>query len=160
MADTLPANTAGRAATPQYDPEKHDPNGAVSIMDQAVQRLKLRLLPHRGDWRDTTVAREGPELVSEPLLHMEYAHKGTLPPRESFGHVTPASVDFTVLKQAEDGDAIIVRLVERNGASTESQLHLHSVAAPVEFSIGAFEIQTLRVDVGSGDIENVDLLEG
>jgi alpha-mannosidase len=142
-----------------HDPEPHDPYSRVAIMDQGIQRLKLRLLPHAGDWRDTSITREGPELVTEPKLHMEYAHKGHLPPRESFGYVSPDSVDFTVLKKAEDVDAIVVRLVERNGRPTDGTLHLLSIATPIDFSIGAFEIQTWRIGAGSGETKHVDLLE-
>lgn len=81
--------------------------------DQGLHEFTYSLLPHAGDWRNSHVVEEAYALNS-PLLvgRVPEAQHGTLPVRYCFAELDADHVILETVKQAEDGQAWIVRVYE------------------------------------------------
>jgi alpha-mannosidase len=132
--------------------------------DQGEHRFTYSLLPHRGDWREETIPAA--YALNDPLLVSGITGSGpegrSIP---SLVSVSQPHVVIETVKQAEDGDGIIVRLYEsqrQRGAVSlttgfslqqawlvnlleENQSPLAAKDNRVEFSIRPFQIVTLRL---------------
>jgi alpha-mannosidase len=127
-------------------PAQPQPDRSYTYMDQGIQHFTYRLLPHAGDWRTGEVPRRAAELNQPPLVLASTFHpQGTLPPSSSFMSVEPANILLTVLKQAEDGDDLILRAYETAGVATRALIRMPAWGRTVEVDFGAYEIKTLRV---------------
>ncbi|MGC9348110.1 MAG: alpha-mannosidase [Anaerolineae bacterium] len=134
--------------------------------DQADHVFTYALYPHAGDYADGGVIQAAYEL-NVPLRRQETtAHEGGLGAAVSLLTLDAANVVIEAVKQAEDSDAIIIRLYEAAGRSTAARLSfgfqvgdvaevnlLEENPQPVDVSDGAvtltfkpFEIRTLRID--------------
>jgi alpha-mannosidase len=86
------------------------------VADKGHHEFTYALLPHAGDFRDGQVIHEAYAL-NVPLLTREMdPHPGSLPPIQSFFSVDRPGAIIEAVKVAEEGDAIIVRLYESEGA--------------------------------------------
>ncbi|MCB0127118.1 MAG: alpha-mannosidase, partial [Caldilineaceae bacterium] len=83
------------------------------VADQGEHRFAYSLLPHAGDWRNGTIAAAYG--LNDPLWVYQSAQgvatKGKNP-INSFVSVDSPNVVIETVKQADDGDGIIVRLYE------------------------------------------------
>jgi len=86
--------------------------------------LRYALQPHKGGWKALNPARLGMEFNNPLIAVVEDAHPGDLPPRHGFMEVSPGNVVATVVKKAEDGDEVVVRLFESIGEECEAELRL------------------------------------
>ena len=90
--------------------------------------ISYSLFPHEGDWKNGVWA-EGdnfnvPVYAAEPPSLALVKTHATRPEEESFFSLSPANVVMSGMKQAEDGDDLIVRLVEVEGKETTVTLTL------------------------------------
>jgi alpha-mannosidase len=131
------------------------------FQDQGVQRFTLRLVPHRGPWDVAGLTRRGLELNRRPTVLVESFHDGPLPGSASFLSVEPPSLVLGAVKHAEDGDDLVLRVVETEGRPADARVVLPGRARELAFPIGPFEIRTFRVpsDPGAGPPSETDLLE-
>jgi hypothetical protein len=99
----------------------------VQLISRRVQEplvCRFRFTPHDGDWREALPHRSAESLLM-PLV--TYTVSDTVsakngPPSSSFLSVQPATVAVAAIKRAEDGQGLIVRLVETAGQRTEASL--------------------------------------
>ncbi len=93
--------------------------------DQGPHTIRYALLPHEGDWCAAGVDAAG-QAFNLPLLALETppGQPGTLPAAGSLLAVAPASVQLAAVKAAEEGDALVIRLVEMHGAPATATLTL------------------------------------
>ncbi len=141
-----------------HDPSKLDPDGIYDYLDQGRQEFRLRLIPHRGDWRDAETVRRAAELNQPPFALLESSHSGSLPPAASFAEVGDGSAIVTVLKRAEDGEALVVRAYESAGRATVA--HITVLDRTFDTELGPAEIKTLRIPRDPGTaVSETDLLE-
>jgi alpha-mannosidase len=131
-----------------------------SFQDIGLQRFTLALLPHRGAWADAGLTRRAAALNQRPTVLLESAHAGSLPMSASFVAVEPATLVLGAVKQAEDGDDLVIRVVETAGRPAEAVVTFDAWDRRFTFPIGPFEVRTFAVPV-DGDREpvEVDLLE-
>jgi alpha-mannosidase len=143
-----------------HEPRVPQPGVRFQFQDMGVQRFSLSLLPHRGTWADGDLARAASELNQRPTLLMESAHPGRLPPSASYASVTPENLVLGAVKVAEDGDDLVVRVVETAGRSVRGVVDLPLWQRRFEIEIAPFEIRTFLVS-RDPDVEVVeaDLLE-
>jgi hypothetical protein len=66
---------------------------------------------------------------------------------------------LSVLKQAEDGDAFIVRAYETTGRPSSARLELALLERTIESSFAPGEIKTFLIPRSGGPVEEVSLLE-
>ncbi len=143
-----------------HDPQKLEPGRRYAHLDQGIQTVVYRLVPHRGSWQDAQIPSRAWELNVQPLWVNEYAHEGDLPASGSFLRVEPANVLVAVCKKAEDADALIVRAYESVGRAAEASFEMPLLGVRWQASLGAGEIRTWRVTLDKPPhIEEVDLLE-
>jgi alpha-mannosidase len=130
------------------------------FQDQGIQRFTLGLLPHRGSWSDARPTRHALELNQRPTVLLESFHDGPLPTAASYASVEPEHLVLGAVKVAEDGDDLVVRVVETAGRAARAVVRFPAWQRELGFDIGAFEIRSFRLprDAAAGPIET-DLLE-
>ena len=90
--------------------------------------ISYALFPHSGDWKNQVWA-EGDDFnvpiyaAEPPSLALAKKHS-TRPEEESFFSVFPANVVMTGVKQSENAEELIVRLVEIEGKATSATINL------------------------------------
>lgn len=83
--------------------------------DEGEHHFTYALLPHTGDWRTRSV-QEGYALNAPLLATAVNASTGALPDSAAFVTTDRPNVIIETIKQAEDSNAIVVRLYEAHGA--------------------------------------------
>jgi alpha-mannosidase len=136
-----------------------DPDGNCYWQDQGIQTFRLLLAPHPNNWQDINAPRIADEFIAPPVTVYQGIHRGSKPKSGSFLSVEPANVIVSALKMSESGNYGIIRLVETSGKDTSLTLRFPSFDYQWNGKIRAFEIKTLRIDVASGGIREVNLLE-
>ena len=89
------------------DPDPH--------ADEGEHRFTYALLPHQGDWRTGSV-HEGYELNAPLLATAAKATASDQPAAAALVETDRPNVIVETVKQAEDSDALVVRLYEAHGA--------------------------------------------
>jgi alpha-mannosidase len=135
--------------------------------DRGHHHFSYWLYPHAGDWRSAMTVRRGYE-TNYPLTAMQVeAHTGEWPAEHSFIGVAADNVVLTAVKKAEDSDALLFRVYEWAGKSSDVTISVPPGATganlvnlmeqpegaaiavsgdKVSFPITPFAIQTIRVD--------------
>ncbi|HWB55269.1 MAG TPA: glycoside hydrolase family 38 C-terminal domain-containing protein, partial [Tepidisphaeraceae bacterium] len=112
-------------------PESPDPNA-----DQGAQDFAYALYPHSGDWRQALTEQQGWAFNYKLTALQVDRHTGALPAAKSFIAIEPENVILTVVKKAEDEDALILRFYEWAGKDAKATVHLpHGATAAVETNL-------------------------
>ena len=129
-----------------HDPRELEAGGDFEYMDQGRQELRVRLVPHAGDWRAAGVVRLAAELNQPPFALYESYHPGPLPRQRSFADDGGGDVVVTVLKgaEAEDG-SLVVRAYESAGRPARATVELPVVGRSIEADFRAHELKTFLV---------------
>ncbi|NYF90543.1 glycoside hydrolase family 38 C-terminal domain-containing protein [Tunturiibacter empetritectus] len=101
--------------------------------DRGHQHFVYALYPHTGSWKQAQTVRRGYEL-NDPLKATQvFSHTGTLPAEHSFASIENPNVTLTAIKKAEDSDALVFRMYEWAGTTTEVKLHIpHGATYAIE----------------------------
>jgi alpha-mannosidase len=117
-----------------------------SYIDQGIQRFRYTLLPHGGSWESAGTPRRAAELNQPAVVQFATFHpEGRLPQAASFLSVDPQNVMVTVLKEAEDGDGLILRGYETCGAAAHACIELPALGRTIEAEFGPAEIKTFHI---------------
>lgn len=144
-----------------HAPNTLDTEKRYQYIDQGIQTVTYRLVPHAGSWQQAHIPRRAWELNVPPITVNEYVHEGDLLPTASLLSVEPENVLVTVCKKAEDADALIVRAYESTGTGCTVRVEMPLLGVRWEAPIGACEIKTWRiVPTEPPEIAEVNLLEG
>jgi alpha-mannosidase len=128
-----------------HEPAVPRPGVRYSYQDIGIQRFRLALVPHAGTWKDAGLTRRA-ILLNEPLATLlESFHAGPFPLAQSFAEVSPDNVVLGALKYAEDGEDLIVRLVETCGRPADARVALGAWGRELNVAMGPYEIRTFRV---------------
>ncbi len=148
------------AAYAQHQPRHIDPNGEYIWQDQGIQTFRMVLAPHAGGWQDAGVVHMAEELTAPVPVLYQGIHKGTRPLAASFLSVDVPDVVVSDVKQAEDGNDLIIRCYETAGRATKASLDLGLVHRHWTGEFHPLEIKTLRVPLAAaGKIREVNALE-
>ena len=143
-----------------HEPRIPTPGVRYSYMDMGIQRFRLALLPHRGGWADAGLTRRAALLNLAPTVLLESYHDGQLPQRASYASVEPDNLVLGAVKLAEDGDDLVVRIVETAGRSADARVSFPAFDRELSFAIGPFQVRTFLVPADRGaEPREVDLLE-
>ncbi len=148
-------------------PAQLDADTDYTYIDQGRQTFTYGLLPHRGSWEEAGTVHRAAEL-NEPAVALiaTYRPKGSLPLSDSFVAVDRDNVVVTVLKEAEEGEALILRAYETAGEQTHATVKLPKWDAQIEADFAPSEIKTFRIPIAAGlsqvalgEISEIGLLE-
>jgi len=148
-----------------HDPRLLDPDGVYSYQDQGIQRFRMELVPHAGDWRAAQPTRRAAVLEQPVRAQLESFHDGDLAARGSYADDAGGSVMVTAVKGSEDLAAdgstdLIVRAVETRGEASRARIELPVLDRVVEAEFEPFQLRTFRVPADpAAPITEVDLLE-
>jgi len=140
-------------------PEELDPDLFYDHQALGIHRFRIFILPHRGDWRrGGTVSLAG--FLNQPLEYiLPLKKEGNLPPSGSFLSVSPKNIVPVVLKKAETGNDLILRLFESEGKNTRGTITIFNHTRRIH--VGKNEIQSWRISPGKKRplFKKVNLLE-
>jgi alpha-mannosidase len=108
-------------------PEWPDPHA-----DEGHHEFTYSLYAHAGNWREAQTIRRGYELNYKLLSMPTGRHEGQLTAEQSFVKVEPDNLVVTALKEAEDGDGLILRFYEWEGKEVDAKLALPQGARSAE----------------------------
>lgn len=144
-----------------HDPAVPEPDAEYSYIDQGRQRLRYAIYPHAGGWEQAQTVRRAAELNQAPLTVLGTFHPaGRLAPTNAFAEASPANIVVGALKQAEDGDDLIIRAYESAKIATPATIGLPLLGREIRAAFGPGEIKTFRVPRDPGlPVAEVNLLE-
>lgn len=143
-----------------HDPFRPDDFGHHPFTDQGVQDFQLVLVPHPGDWREAGIMEIARQLNQPPSTLSETFHAGPLPSRTGFAECHGKGVYIEAIKEAEEGDGLIVRAGEWFGRSRKARFKLPGASQEWGARFRPGEVKTFRVPTrGGGRPVEVDMLE-
>jgi alpha-mannosidase len=128
-------------------------------MDQGIQSFRMLLVPHEESWKEHNIARIAEEFMAPPVSIYQGIHGGSMPKSDSFLAVDSPNVIVSAMKQAEDGEDLVLRCVEAAGIQTDAALDLRFADRKWTGRFRPFEIKSLRLNRNTGNIKEVNLLE-
>lgn len=128
-------------------------------MDQGEQNFQMQLIPHTGDWRSADATRAAEMLVTETPIVYQGIHPGARPGADSFLKVNAPDVVVEAIKEAEDGQDLIVRSYETAGRDATAEIEAPFLHFKWRGSYHPFEIKTLRIDHVTHAAREVNALE-
>jgi hypothetical protein len=95
------------------------------VSQPGVILMTYSVTSHQGDWKKGRARSFGWSFCS-PMPHavLRGRQSGALPMSQGFCEVNASNVAITTIKRAEDGDDVIVRLLETEGVKTEVRVDL------------------------------------
>ncbi len=100
------------------------PTGPDPVADDGFHSIPYALYPHVGDWPGADAPLRGAE-YNDPIIAVRAdTHSGKLGKSRSFFSAAPHNVVISTIKQAEDGNGFIIRLVETSGIDTKATINL------------------------------------
>lgn len=144
-----------------HDPRPFDPRETYQFLDQGEQTLRYWVLPHRGGWQGAGVARQAHRLNLALLTAPVPGNQGGLPPRWSFVRCDTPGAEIAVLKRAEDGDGLVLRLWETNGHDTDALVSFPLWETELSVPLGHHQVKTLLLERCDGALQatETNLLE-
>lgn len=116
---------------------------------QGRHTFRYALYPHGGDWREGGVHREALCFTSPFRATVSMAHAGTLPLKHSFLELDSHDFVVSALKQAEDGDGLILRGVNPTRDSLDLRLRLPAAVEAVEkVTLEECALETCSIEEG------------
>lgn len=140
-------------------PQKIDPEKDYIWQDQGIQTFNMILVPHAGTWQDTDIVHQAEEMMQPPIIIYQGIHPGSRPQTDSFLSVDAPDVVISAIKQAEDGNDIIVRMYETAGKESTAHVDLKFAHATWSGTFHPFEIKTIRINSDTHAISEVNILE-
>ena len=155
----LRVSVARAAVYAHHEPRTLDKGTDYAWMDQSMQEFRMELIPHAGTWQEAGVVRAAEELVTETPIIYQGIHPGTRPLFGSFLSVDSPDIVIEAVKQAEDNDDLIIRSYETSGRTTRAAIAAAFADVRWTGTYHPYEIKTLRINRGTRQISEVNVLE-
>lgn len=122
--------------------------------DQGEHHVRYSLIPHSGDWRSAEIANKA-YAFNCPLLAVKTEGNGTLVEKYSMVSISDSSIIITALKEACDGEDIILRAYESQGRRVKTALNFGFECKAVE-EVDMLEVKVYEtLDVKENKIQTV-----
>ncbi len=130
--------------------------------DCGHQEMTYALYPHSGDWRSSGTVRRGHEFNTPLLALPTVPHEGRLPSQASLVTIDRANVIVSVIKEAEDSKAMVLRLYETDGQRCTAAVRLDRIATRTARLTNLLErpLSDLKVNAESGDARTIEVPMG
>lgn len=123
------------------------------LPDLGEHVIEYALVPHGAGWTVGASMQAGEALNLSPVVASCGFQDGDLPPVLSLVAVEPANVRLAALKQGEDDDALILRIVEVDGVATTARvtfapelLPKNAVAVEVDAMEWPLAVNTAKIE--------------
>jgi alpha-mannosidase len=128
--------------------------------DQGVQTFRMLLAPHQGAVQTAAAERTAEEFTTPFPIVYQGIHSGSRALSASFLSVDVPNVAIGAIKLAEDGGGeLILRCYETAGQATKAGIDLRFAGHRWTGQFRPYEIKTLRLNVATGAVREVNLLE-
>ena len=129
----------------------------MQFLDKGEQEFNYILVPHF-EKQNAAFFREG-ELLNTPLqLTQETHHDGTLEPVYSGISVDKDNIVVTSVKAAEDGNGLILRIIETDGKETAAEIDFKAAGKKFTAEFKPQEIKTVRISA-DGEVSEAMITE-
>jgi alpha-mannosidase len=98
------------------------PTSPDPLADKGYHNFKYALYPHKGDFKQGGVFQKGFEFNEPLIISRDRSHHGLLEKRHSFVSISPQTVVLNVIKQAEEGEDLVIRVYETAGREEKVQI--------------------------------------
>lgn len=143
-----------------HDPKELEEGMEYHFVDDGIQEFTYLLLPHEGGWKDSGIIKHAKELNVKPVTIIETFHKGSMPQKNSFLSLESDNLIISAIKEAEDGDGIIVRAYETKKQNVKATLKVPFLNREEILSFAPCEIKTVKVPYDhSKPVTEVNMLE-
>jgi alpha-mannosidase len=116
------------------------------LADSGRHEASIRIHPHGGDWRAVRLPARADEHHRPPLVIADTYHDGVLPGRGAFLRVDPPDLAVVrAVKRAENGEGVVLRLVEPRGEAVSFVLDGGVLGRTVTAALAPYEVKTLLV---------------
>ncbi|MDR1980965.1 MAG: glycosyl hydrolase-related protein [Tannerellaceae bacterium] len=159
LGNDMRISVARSAPFAHHDPAKLNPEQEYIWMDQGIQTFRMLLIPHKDSWKEAHIPRIAEEFIAPPAVVYQGIHKGSMPASGSFLAIDTPNVVVSAIKKSEEGDDVIIRLVETLGEEVSATLHFPSADFSWKGRFKPSEIKTLRLNPQTGLIKEVNVLE-
>jgi alpha-mannosidase len=126
------------------------------MTDQGRHVAWTALLPHKGDWKEARLWQAGYEFNTPLVVKITDRHKGPLPAAASFVSLDNPDVYVGALKRAEDGDDLVLRVVEATGARNRVKVslgHMGGISRAVETDLLEWNPRNLETNKNSIELD-------
>ncbi|HIZ20818.1 MAG TPA: alpha-mannosidase [Firmicutes bacterium] len=121
----------------------------VEYMDLGEQIFHYALMPYSQN-NPAPVAQAAALLNRMPEGLIETHHDGALPPTYAGASVSAGNVLLSAIKEAEDGDGTILRLVETAGKAAGCTVSIPALGAEFTVAMGPQQVRTFRLPQDGG----------
>ena len=132
-------------------------DGEMEFIDKGEQQFNFILFPHTEN-ETADIANCGKLLNTPPVLIQETHHDGTLPQSYCALEIDKKNINISALKNSENDDGIIIRLIETSGIPTTVTVKFTAMGRNFELSFTPQEVKTVKINK-SGKIEEVPIIE-
>lgn len=123
---------------------QHSRDSEMEFLDKGQQEFTYEIVPHTEKINSALFRMS--EILNNPLqTHQETHHDGTLPQIYSAIDVDNDNIVVTAVKSAEDGNGIIMRIVETDGKETQATVDFGAVNSKFTMTWKPQEIKTVRI---------------
>ncbi len=146
----------------RHNPNKVKQGGWYAWQDQGRQERTFWLIRGQGPYTSLALDRRAAELQAPAEYVLDSRHSGTRPWEDSFLEIGPSNIEVLALKQAEQGNSVIVRMQERAGQETKARIRLPSLKVDEDVDLSPWEIKTLAISRGASNtaqLGTVSILE-
>lgn len=129
----------------------------MQFLDKGEQEFNYILVPHL-EKQNYLLFKEG-EILNTPLqIVQETHHDGSLPQKYSAIDVDKENIVVTAVKSAEDGNGLIMRIIETNGEETDCTVDFKAVNAKFTLKFRPQEIKTVKI-AADNTVEEILIIE-
>ena len=141
-----------------HDPRKVYPGVSYHYTDQGIQRVRCRLLPHRGHWHHGHPVRRSLELHAPLLPRRVEPHEGPLAAGPLL-RVSPEQVALVALKLTEEHGHLIARGYETTGVAAAMEIAAPPLGRRWRQDVAPHQVWTLSLAQDHDVPTALDLLE-
>lgn len=141
MAITLLKN----AVYAHHDPKELEPSQEYRFMERGIQEMTYLIYPHSGNWKDYGLAKRAQEVKKRPISIIETFHEGKLPQTNSYVSIDKEAITLIALKQAENGQGLVIRGYETTGNEVEALLTVKAMERDIPLRFTPYAIKTVFI---------------